>query len=191
MPEHGSCYDELRSAGIKFERIDADEAAAVEMPVRLLGPVGGVFFASHGSKDINTVLDCRLALRLLEWAPVLQRAGINRIEHYSMFRPGAHVRGGRKVSGHAHGMAIDAARFYLTDGRMIDVEKDWQERERGGAPCPVRDEESSDSKLLRKVVCEAVDDQLFSVVITPHHDHAHDNHVHLELKPEVDWTYVR
>jgi hypothetical protein len=45
--------------------------------------------------------------------------------------------------------------------------------------------------LLRSVVCEAIDSQLFQVVLTPHHDRAHENHVHLELKPEVNWTYVR
>jgi hypothetical protein len=27
-------------------------------------------------------------------------------------------------------------------------------------------------------------------VLTPHHDRAHQNHVHLELVPDVDWTYV-
>jgi hypothetical protein len=28
-------------------------------------------------------------------------------------------------------------------------------------------------------------------VLTPHYNRAHENHVHLEIKPEVDWTYVR
>jgi hypothetical protein len=40
-------------------------------------------------------------------------------------------------------------------------------------------------------VCQAVENSLFQVVLTPHHDRAHENHVHLELKPEVSWTYVR
>jgi len=28
-------------------------------------------------------------------------------------------------------------------------------------------------------------------VLTPHHDRAHQNHVHLELVPDVPWSYVR
>ena len=47
------------------------------------------------------------------------------------------------------------------------------------------------SRLLRGLVCQAVERSLFQVVLTPHHDRAHGNHVHLELKPEVNWTYVR
>jgi hypothetical protein len=54
----------------------------------------------------------------------------------------------------------------------------------------VRRSEDEKGKLLRKVVCDAVERDLFQVVITPHHDRAHQNHVHLELVPEVDWSYV-
>ena len=45
--------------------------------------------------------------------------------------------------------------------------------------------------MLRGLVCDAIDDALFQVVITPHHDRAHADHVHLELRPEVSWIYVR
>jgi hypothetical protein len=44
---------------------------------------------------------------------------------------------------------------------------------------------------MRGVVCDAVARGLFDVVLTPHHDDAHGNHVHLEVKPDVNWTYVR
>jgi hypothetical protein len=29
------------------------------------------------------------------------------------------------------------------------------------------------------------------VVVTPHHDDAHANHVHLEVVPDVPWTWIR
>ena len=45
--------------------------------------------------------------------------------------------------------------------------------------------------MLRGTVCDAIERSLFHVVLTPHHDKAHQNHVHLELKPSKDWTYVR
>jgi hypothetical protein len=108
-----------------------------------------------------------------------------------MYRPGARVGGDGAVSGHAHGLAIDAARFTLNNGVVVDVLDDWEGRKRGQSPCPVRRDESSGSRLLRKVTCSAVDDKVFQVVLTPHYNQAHNNHVHLERKPEVDWTYVR
>jgi hypothetical protein len=189
----GTCYAKLDHAGVRYERVDRDEARGVQYPTRLHGPVGGVEIVQHDRRapGHQAILDCRLALAVLTWAPSLRRAGVKRIEHYSMYRPGARVGGNGKKSGHSTGMALDAARFHLDGGQVVDVLSDWEDRDRGDAPCPRRDDEAWQSRLLRGLVCEAVDRNLFQVVITPHHDRAHENHVHLELRPEVDWTYVR
>lgn len=189
----GTCYAKLERAGIRYERVDKGEAQGVQFPTRLLGPIGGVEIVQHDkhAPQFQSVLDCRLALAVLTWAPSLRRAGVNRIEHYSIYRPGARVGGTGKKSGHSNGMALDAARFRLDGGEVVDVLTDWEDRDRGGAPCPRRADEGWQSRLLRGLVCDAVDRNLFQVVITPHHDRAHENHVHLELRPEVDWTYVR
>lgn len=189
----GTCYAKLDDAGVRYERVDSDKARGVQYPTRLQGPVGGVEIVQHDRRAPNhqAILDCRLALAVLTWAPSLRRAGVRRIEHYSMYRPGARVGGSGKRSGHSSGMALDAARFHLENGQVVDVLTDWEDRDRGDAPCPRRDDEAWQSRLLRGLVCEAVDRNLFQVVITPHHDRAHENHVHLELRPEVDWTYVR
>lgn len=185
------CYAQLAQAGVAFDALPVEAARGVAMPARLRGPVGGITIAPRERSPVHEVLDCRLALRLLAWAPMLRAAGVRRLEHYSVFRPGARTPRKGRVSGHARGLAIDAARFLLEDGEVVDVLTDWEERERGAAPCPARAEESWPSRLLRSVVCGAVERHLFQVVLTPHHDAAHGNHVHLELKPEVGWTYVR
>jgi hypothetical protein len=185
-----ACFGRLRDAGVAFEQLSSADAAGVRMPLRLRGPIGGVDVVSNDKHAVYAILDCRLALALLSWAPILQRAGVTRIVHYSMYRPGARVAGSGHVSGHARGLAIDAARFQLRDGTVVDVQSDWEERDHG-PPCPRRGDEGWQSRLLRGLVCEAVDRELFQVVITPNHDHAHENHVHLERKPEVTWTYVR
>jgi hypothetical protein len=189
----GTCYARLDDAGIRYERVEKSEAQGVQYPTRLQGPIGGVEIVQHDQRAprFQSILDCRLALAVLTWAPSLRRAGVRRIEHYSMYRPGARVGGSGAKSGHSSGMALDAARFHLDGGEVVDVLTDWEDRDRGDAPCPRRDDEAWPSRLLRGLVCEAVDRNLFQVVITPHHDRAHENHVHLELRPEVDWTYVR
>jgi len=185
------CYAKLQAAGVSFERVDTDAAVGVDEPTRLRGPIGGIDVVGRDKDPRHAILDCRLALALLSWSPSLRHAGVKSIEHYSMFRPGAHVGGGRRVSGHAHGLAIDAARFGMNDGSVLDVLTDWEEREHNAEPCPVRPEEAWPSRVLRTLVCDAIAQNLFQVVITPHHDRAHENHVHLERKPEVSWTYVR
>jgi hypothetical protein len=185
------CRRILERSKVSYEAVPDDAAPRVHAPVYVFSPLSGVSFSPTNGIGEQGMLDCRLAVALLAWAPILQRNGVVKVEHYSTYRRGAHVARSSKMSGHARALAIDAARFHLEDGRVLDVVEDWDERERGGDPCGERRREDAGGKLLRRVVCEAVEQSLFQVVITPHHDRAHQNHVHLELVPNVDWTYVR
>jgi hypothetical protein len=184
------CYATLEQRGVRFERLPKRGLNGIKMPVRLLGRLGGVEVVPQGS-NAPSVLDCRLSLALLAWMPTLRNAGVDRLEHLSIYRPGAHVRGGPRISGHAYALAIDAARFYMKDHRVLDVRNDWEDRDHGDAPCPRRNDETRDGRLLRGMVCDAVAHNLFQVVLTPHYDQAHGNHVHLELKPDASTAFVR
>lgn len=184
------CRRLLNAAHVRFETHPDQSTPAVLDPLALHSKLLNVEFGPANGMAKNGIVDCRLAVALLAWAPILHDAGVVKVEHYSTFRPGAKVRGTGKTSGHAHALAIDAARFHLRDGRVIDILDDWDERERGGAPCPVRGSEDDAGRVLRQVVCRAVERDLFQVVITPHHDRDHQNHVHLELVPKVDWSFI-
>ena len=184
------CQRLLERARVSFENVPGDAAPQVYAPVYVTSALSGVSFGAHNGLAEQSMLDCRLAVALLAWAPFLQQAGVVRVEHYSTYRPGARVARSSRKSGHARALAIDAARFHLEDGRVLEVDADWDERERGGDPCGERRREDEAGRLLRRVVCDAVQNGLFQVVLTPHHDRAHQNHVHLELVPGVDWSYV-
>ena len=186
-----SCHESLRRAGVRFSVIPDRDAPGVLWPIRLQGPVEGVTFVPQDQSPVYAILDCRLAATLRAWAPDLRRAGVRRVEYFSMYRPNAVIAGTDTVSGHAHGMAIDAARFVLQSGAVVDVLDDWEGKKRGQAPCPMRPDEGRPGRLLRGIACSAADRKLFQVVLTPHYNKAHDNHVHLEIKPDVSWTYVR
>jgi hypothetical protein len=192
VPQHqADCYSELEAAGLRFTHLPSAAAPGVHWPIRLRGPVHGVQFEPLDPDPVFTILDCRLGLSLAAWARDLRRAGVRRVDYYSMYRPGARIGGDRAASSHAYGMAIDAARFTLDSGVTLDVQEDWEGRKRGQSPCPVRTDESRGSRLLRSVTCSGIDRGLFQIALTPHYNKAHENHVHLERKPEVDWTYVR
>lgn len=186
-----TCFGALQRRGVHHKLLGGRETRAVAMPVRLSGELHGVKFFSTGGDPTHEVVDCRLALALNEWSSRLRELGVVGVEHFSAFRPGARVAGSNKPSGHSRALALDAARFHLEDGRVIDVERDWAGRERGGHPCPPRRGEPEEAELLRSAVCQAVDMGVFQVILTPHHDRAHHNHVHIELVPDVDWTYIR
>lgn len=185
------CRRLLDEAEVAFEPVPEDAAPSVLAPVYLRSAMNGVTLGPQNGVAEHGLLDCRLAIALLAWSPVLHDAGVVRVEHYASFRPGARVRPNGKSSGHARALAIDVARFVFEDGHLLDIERDWEQRERGGAPCPERDGEGENGTTLRHLVCAGVASDLFQVVITPHHDRAHQNHVHLELVPEVEWSYVK
>lgn len=190
-PDIIACYDRLWRGGVTFELVDRKEAPGVYMPLRATSAIGGVWFTARGGDTSHTIMDCRLALRLLAWSDALRRAGVASLEHYSIYRKGAVVKGGPKKSGHSFALAIDMGRLRMHNGTMLDVLTHWEERGAGDPPCPRRNDESWSGRLVRGVVCDAVEAGLFNVVLTPHHDADHQNHVHLELKPHSDWTYVK
>lgn len=189
-----ACTTMLAARGVTFEPVIStrdESTSAIETAVRIPGPIGGVVFGRRNDPEVDRVYDCRLALALSVWAESLVRRGVTQVDHYSVFRPGARVAGTNKESGHARALAIDSAWFHREDGSVLEVESAWTDRERGVDPCGAHENESEDQKFLRSVVCDAVSQGLFEVVLTPHHDRAHHNHVHLEVRPDVDWTYLR
>ena len=167
------------------------EAEGVRDAYLLVGPLGGVRFEHHGRREVHAVLDCRLILALHAWAPTLREAGVVGVRHISTYRGGSRVGGTRRRSGHAAGLAIDVRYLVLEDGTSLDVLDAWVDRRRGALPCEPRADEGPPGSLLRGVVCAAIESDLFQTTVTPHHNDAHANHVHLELVPGVDWTWAR
>lgn len=192
------CKALLRRHKVAFEEIASSEAESVEQPIRLTGPVDGIPIQhrNHGHPRRGDriarleILDCRLAIALLDWSRILHEAGVRRVEHYSMYRAGARVGGTGKPSGHATGLAIDVGELVLSDASRVVVDADWKDKRRGGSPCPPREGESASPALLRRIVCTAAEQKLFQILLTPHHDEHHANHLHLEVRPDVDWQVL-
>jgi hypothetical protein len=178
-----ACAASLKQAGVEFREISAAAADGIAWPIRLTGPIAGIRIEGGETPEAETnYLDCRLAATLLVWAPSLRARGIVAIEHYSMYRALSRVDGSDKASGHAAGRAIDIGRVQLDDGRMLSVLTDWKNRKANGDPCAKwRDDEAG--QLLRDLACDAAQRGLFQVVVTPHHNAAHANHLHLEIDP--------
>lgn len=186
-----TCYAALRAAGVSYRVLSDATADSIAAPILLTGPILGLRVHGTGKLDaVTNYLDCRLAQTLLTWAPLLQARGIVGIEHYSMYRSEAVVGSSTKQSGHATGRAIDVAKLELSDGRTLSVLDDWKNRASGGDPCkPWPDAPAG--KMLRGLVCDAASRGLFQIVVTPHYNEAHGNHVHLEVEPHATELWIR
>ena len=192
MPQTAAaCAASLKQAGVEYREISTAAADGIAWPIRLSGPIGGIRIEGGATPETETnYLDCRLAVTLLAWAPSLRARGIVAIEHYSMYRPLSRIDGTDKPSGHATGRAIDLGRVELEDGRMLSVLTDWKNRKPNADPCAEwRDDDAG--QLLRELVCDAAQRGLFQVVVTPHHNAAHANHLHLEIDPAADSVWMR
>lgn len=186
------CEAELHRRGISFEPLD--DVHGVVAPLRLTGPLSGVTFRSNlppnrARTSPYDIYDCRLVLALDDFARVLVKYDIVEVVHFSVYRPARGKRAQSDAPGRAHpgALAIDAARFKTADGRTLSVLKDFRGGRRGSKPCPA----PSSASDLRKIACEAHEAGLFNVLLTPHYDRAHKDHLHLEVRGGVPWTLVR
>ncbi len=201
--EPARCRAVLRELDIPFDRSTDERARGiVPAPVVPTGPVNGIALEFEGRRALHRVMDCRLLVAIHAWAPILRAAGVTRIRHLSAFRPGARVRSTGEASGHSKGLAFDPRFFEREGAEPIDVLEDWQPRDRGAPPCGEQPEDGEEwpplpppaegeenGAILRGMVCEAIRRDLFQVVVTPHHNDAHANHVHVEVVPGVDWSW--
>jgi hypothetical protein len=176
------CLSILHSHDVQFEQLN--DIKDVQTAIRLNSPLGGVIVEYQWNSEIHSIMDCRLAVALLAWAPTLRRFGITRLRHLRIYSPGALIAKSGRTSSHAWALAIDAAYFERENAPNLEVERDWTDRERGVAPCPPRKWESANLHILRTLVCEAAENGLFQIILTPHYNAAHYNHLHLELSPK-------
>lgn len=183
------CAAFLAGEGVEYERAEGPDMLAFY--IRPKGAVGGVEYAFDGRSAVHEVMDCRLVAALVQWGPRLRSLGIRKVRHISAYRPGARVAQTGRRSGHASALALDLRYIELDDGRVLDVLEDWGDRRKGAAPCEEGRGARDPHPELRRLVCETIDDGIFQTIITPHRDKLHDNHVHLEIVPEVEWTFVR
>ena len=190
--EEQACRATLRSHGVRFTAYAGDHQADMRSGGLLLeGPLNGVTFEHAGHSPLHSAVDCRLALALLAWTPTLREFGVTRVQHMSTFRPNSRVAGTARASGHARALAIDLRYLEFEDGTRLDVLHDWSSRERGAPPCTHPPDEAGPSAVMRRIVCRAIEAELFQVVVSPHHNDAHANHVHLEVRPEVTWRSIQ
>jgi hypothetical protein len=191
------CLHQLTERGIKF--VEAAPSPGVLIPVRLLGPIGGVAYRTdfpdkQRSRVPFEVFDCRLVVALWAWSDTLVAHGIHEVRIFSAWRPpSASFPAGKIANAHPGGLAADIRVFKRASGDDLGVEADFHGQIGSiacgkGARPPEPD--TPRARELRSIYCAAVDAHLFHVLLSPNHDRAHRNHFHVEVRPAVRWFIV-
>lgn len=173
----------MARAGLAVER-DRRSRPGVGAPSRIVGPIHGVRFILPPKSSKFGVMDCRLVLALEEVTKVVSEYGVAAIRIDNSYRPHAHLPGSRRPSQHNYGLAADVMAFVLSDGRTLEIERDWPAA-RGEPACGPEarlSKDTAEALELRNIVCAIARAQIFHHMLTPNHDYAHRNHVHMDIQ---------
>ena len=196
------CLAELDRRHVRYVRVA--QAPGVLVPVRLLGDVGGVVYRTETppavrAKNPFDVFDCRLVVALHDFSEILRAHDIDEVLMFSAWRPPSkHWPEGKLGTRHPGALAIDAFRFGKR--KTAEGERSWLSVDDDfegalGAPVCAGDAlgpgASPEARELRAITCEAAERHIFTSMLTPNFDRPHNNHLHLEITPNVKWTLLR
>jgi hypothetical protein len=169
--EGAACLARLDQAGVRYApaAVPASIAACtVDTPVRVSAT--GIPWNQPGVVSCGFALDLDAFIR--EDVQPLALAefgqGVRELRHFGTYACRRETGNSRRWSVHGTGRAIDLAGFVLADGTEIRVERDWYG---GGAK----------SRFLHAVAQRAC--ARFHLVLTPHYDRDHRNHIHIDEGP--------
>jgi hypothetical protein len=162
-----ACRGELESEHVAFTRMPVHaerSACTVDNPVRVTSaamswrPAGllSCGFAERFDRFLADSAEPLARHRLGSRITTMRQLGT-----YSCRR----MVGGKHMSEHAHGLAIDVAGFTLADGDYVSVEHDWHS-------------DGRKSRFLHEFARDACNQ--FGVVLTPDANSAHFNHIHID-----------
>ncbi len=188
-----ACFRALTRARVSFERV-RQPVPGVVTPVHVTGPFRGVTVRNHNAPAIHELMDCRLAVALARYAPLVRAFGVREIRHISLYRAPTPRQAARRPvqTRHPGGMAIDVGSFVMESGEVLVVERDFHGRRRRPVCGPTaRVPEQPQARTLRTLACEAARRGHFHIILTPNFNVEHRNHFHLELARNVSWQFVR
>src|SRR5688500_15208106 len=121
------CLARLDAASVEYTK--GKPLKKVSTPVVIPGLVlGDVVLTPLKGKGAYP-MDCQLAAAIVEVAPDLERLGVRALRFRTLHEYRNVRKNGRTtkiLSRHAIGLAIDVFGFELTDGSLLEVERDWK-----------------------------------------------------------------
>jgi hypothetical protein len=181
-----ACVAQLRDWEVPF--VPAAATPGIRTPIQITGPIRGVRLIARGKPPL---MDCQLGHALAAAAPTMRELGVTGLSFSGTYQY-RNVKGTQRLSGHAHGLAIDVHALQTGQG-LLDVERDYPKEpgrwhaaggsRRDVGSC-VGDPPAAAGRLLRTLACQLRADPTFALVMGPDDNYDHRNHLHLEAHPD-------
>jgi hypothetical protein len=176
-----ACFAELERLGLRTTP-QAYTPVPIPAPVVLQADVGGVVFRKT-RPDAPFIVSCELAARLPDLARVVRRYGVTVVDVLSSYRREP------LSSYHTVGMGLDLVSFQ-TDRGELNVEQHFAVSDEP-ATCYAPDPADWRARALLDIACDLVNTHRFATVITPSYGRGHEDHFHLDIRPDDPRIYVR
>ena len=180
------CLQALDLGRVPF--ITAGRPRGVKTPVEIVGPIGGIRLIPRAGRA--AVMDCELARTLAELAPSLRKQGVVALSFSGAYDYRTR-RGMKKLSAHAHGLAIDVHAVQTRRG-VLEVARDyprdarrWQTlpRHPDSLPACIGQPGRRAGRQLRTLACGLKVHASVRYLLSPDDDADHRDHLHVETYP--------
>lgn len=168
------CVDRLAALGVRAHRLEWTPTPAPDVVV-VEHVRGGVDYVKR-RRGAPVAMACAMAARLPQWSTLLRAHDVERVEILSAYRREP------AVSFHHMGLALDVTRMWTASGEHV-VERDWVTSDE--ATCRSR------TRPLERIVCAMHESELFNTLITPSYGRGHEDHLHVDIRPDDAWHYLR
>lgn len=182
------CQRELIARGVGFEpTIQAPDSpedepglvCEVAEAVRLISPMLGVELRYVDGSETDRVLGaCTLGHALADTIEGLKDEGVETLYHYGTYNCRV-ISGTSTLSRHAYGDAIDITGFGFQDGTVWTLVDHWEH----DTSAPVTEA----GAWLYETAWGWHDAAIWSIILTPNYNAAHDDHFHVDLTPGSDY----
>ena len=178
--DEDQCHARLEKAGIPFEKV-ADQHG-ITNPVKLGPEINGVRLVSKAP----LIVECDMALAMGRMTEILSKKDVEEIGIFSLHRPES------LYSFHSKGVAVDINYFKAKKWDMGVWVKTWFEKDDKYKTCGADYRISSKrGKFLNDIVCTLWEEKVFTTVLTPNYNAAHNNHFHFDVRPGDNRFYLR
>lgn len=194
----GTCRERLAAAGVTFT---TTTARGVVDAIKLSGPIHGVLFASGtNTTPMGDPIACEFAHTLVKFADLAKSKGFVRIGTLGSYcyrcccswsttnycrsltdpEPDCSANG---YSNHSWGRAVDVRYLYKADGTRYDINDDrhWTKYPTTETCTKGIAAQTGISKELYTLACEATQQKIFGILLTPNYNAAHRNHWHADI----------
>ena len=182
------CLEGLAARGVPFAPIllpdrvpegAPDLTCHVEEPIVFYSGYRGVDLVFYEGSAPGTLRGaCEMGHALADTIDDVEPRGVVTLRHLGSYVCRV-IAGTSRLSRHAYGDALDISGFDFDDGSRLTLLEDWEHE---------TTEFSTDGAAwLYDTAHGWHEDQIWSVILTPNYNLAHDNHFHVDLTPGSDF----